>query len=262
MIPENATLSAETLYEALVESLPLSVFQKDLHLRILFANRKFCDGLGRSLDEIRGQSDFDLFPQELADKYRRDDLSVMESGTLFEDIEEMIDATGHRRHIQVLKTPLRDTAGQIVGVQGMFWDISDRIVAEIHLREALAFLDSIVDNVPIMLFVKDAEQLRFVRFNRAGEELVGIDRTDVLGKNDFDLFPPDEATLFTQQDRAVLAGGTMVEIPEEVIDTRNHGQRILHTKKIPVLDAARQPRFLLGISEDITEKKQPELALK
>ena len=262
MVADLTPLSAESLYTSLVESLPLSVFQKDKQFRLLFGNQRFCDALGKTLDELRGRGDFDLFPKELAAKYRRDDVLVLETGKLLEDIEEITGIDGVRRHIQVLKAPVRDSTGQIVGVQGMFWDITDRTLTENHLKEAHAFLDSIVDNVPIMLFVKDAEELRFVRFNRASEELVGLDREEVLGKCDFDLFPPDLAEHFTEKDRAVLANGVMVEIPEEILDTQNHGQRILHTKKIPVLDPTGQPRFLLGISEDITEKKQTERALQ
>lgn len=262
MVSELAQHSAESLYTSLVESLPLCIFQKDRQFRILFGNQRFCDALGLSLDEIRGRSDFELFPSELAEKFRRDDLQVMESGTLLEDVEEFCDVDGTRRHIQVLKTPIRDAEGQIVGVQGMFWDITDRRITENRLKEAHGFLDSIVDNVPIMLFVKEAEELRFVKFNRASEELVGLSRSDVLGKCDFDLFPQDLAEFFTQKDRAVLANGVMVEIPEETLDTPNLGRRILHTKKIPVLDPTGKPCFLLGISEDVTEKKQTEQALK
>ena len=262
MEPDNAPLTAEVLYDSLVESLPLSVFQKDRQFRLLFGNRRFCAALGRTLEEIRGRTDFDLFPKELAEKYRRDDLRVLETGALFEDVEEIATADGQRLFIHVLKAPIRDAAGRIVGLQGAFWDVTDRKLAEERLKEAHAFLDSIVDNVPIMLFVKDVEQLRFVRFNRAGEDLLGLGRGELLGKSDRDLFPPDEAEAFIRKDREVLAARTMVEVAEEVIQTRHHGQRILHTKKIPVLDAQGRPRFLLGISEDVTEKKRTEQALR
>jgi two-component system sensor histidine kinase/response regulator len=255
-------LSPESLYTSLVESLPLSIFQKDRQFRILFGNKRFCDALGMSLAELRGKVDFDLFPAELAKKYRRDDAHVMETGRLLEDIEEITGIDGQRRHIQVLKAPVRNSSGEIVGVQGMYWDITDRRLTENHLKEAHAFLDSIVDNVPIMLFVKEAETLRFVRFNRASEELVGLDRNDVLGKSDFDLFPPSLAESFAQKDRAVLANRVMVEVSDEILETKNHGNRILHTRKFPIFDASGQPRFLLGISEDITEKKQTERALQ
>ncbi len=262
-MPSDLTpLSAESLYESLVESLPLSVFQKDREFRFLFANRRFCEGIGRPLSDIRGKGDFDLFPLELAKKYRRDDVHVFETGTFLEAVEEIAAVDGKRHFIQVLKSPIRNASGRIVGVQGMFWDITDRKITEDHLVEAHAFLDSIVDNVPIMLFVKDAENLRFVQFNRASEELVGISREEVIGKSDFDIFPPDEAEFFIQKDRKVLTDGVMVEIPEEILDSKNHGRRILHTKKIPVLDVTGQPRFLLGISEDITDKKETEQALQ
>lgn len=254
--------SAESLYHSLVESLPLCIFQKDRQFRILFVNQRMCDALGVTLPQIQGKNDFEVFPADLAEKYRSDDMHVMETGELLEAVEEISASDGKRIHIQVLKAPIRDSQGAIVGVQGMFWDITDRQATENQLIEAHGFLDSIVDNVPIMLFVKEAEELRFVKFNRASEELVGLSREDVLGKCDFDLFPQELAEFFTQKDRAVLANGVMVEIPEETLDTPNHGRRILRTKKIPVMDSDGKPRFLLGISEDVTEKRLTELALK
>ena len=117
------------------------------------------------------------------------------------------------------------------------------------------FLDSILDNLPAMVFVKDANELRFVRFNKAGEELVGQSRHELIGKNDFDLFPASQAEAFTAKDREVLVGKAVLDIPEEPILTAT-GLRYLHTKKIPILDAQERPLFLLGISEDITEEKE------
>jgi PAS domain S-box-containing protein len=262
MAADSDPLSPEALYQSLVESLPLSVFQKDRNFRLVFGNRRFCEALGRSLEEIRGRTDYDLFPRELAEKYRLDDLKVLETGSPFEDIEQIAGKDGRRVYIEVRKAPIRDARGQIVGLQGMFWEVTDRILAETRLKEAHAFLDSLVDNVPIMLFVKDAENLRFVRFNRAGQELTGLGRDELIGKNDYDIFPADEAEFFTRKDREVLAGRKLVEILEEVIQTRHRGQRLLHTRKIPVLDTEGQPRYLLGISEDITEKRRIEQALK
>lgn len=116
------------------------------------------------------------------------------------------------------------------------------------------FFQSIVDNVPAMIFVKDAKDLRFVLFNKAGEDLLGYSREEMIGKTDFDFFPKKEADFFVEKDRLVLAGKVMLDIPEEPIQTRYLGPRILHTRKIPILDANGVPQFLLGISEDITER--------
>jgi PAS domain S-box-containing protein len=127
-----------------------------------------------------------------------------------------------------------------------------------ELRRSELFLDSVVENIPDVVFVKDARDLRFVRFNRAGEELHGRSRSELIGRNDQDFFPPDQAAFFTAKDREALEGRHVVDIEEEPIDTPNHGRRILHTKKIPILDDAGQPAYLLGISEDITERKAAE----
>lgn len=134
----------------------------------------------------------------------------------------------------------------------------------VRLREAAevvrlkTFLDSVVENLPDMVFVKDAKHLRFVMFNKAGEKLLGLSRNDLIGKSDSDLFPKDQADFFISKDREVLAAGNVLEIPDEPIATKASGQRFLHTKKIPILDAKGMPAFLLGISEDITERKRSQ----
>ncbi|HKO51000.1 MAG TPA: ATP-binding protein [Polyangiaceae bacterium] len=124
-----------------------------------------------------------------------------------------------------------------------------------ELSDPNAFLDAIFENIPHMIFVKDAERLAFSRFNRAGEELLGMSRSALLGKTDHDFWPPEQVEHFIRKDRETLAGGKLLEIDEEPIQTAR-GLRWLRTKKIPLRDSGGVPRFLLGISEDITEQKQ------
>jgi two-component system, cell cycle sensor histidine kinase and response regulator CckA len=142
----------------------------------------------------------------------------------------------------------------------MFTDPSIQALEAVQadLSRALRFLNSIVENIPNMIFVKDARTLEFIRFNRAGEELIGFSRDELIGKTDYDLFPKEQADFFTEQDRKVLSSKTVEEIPEERIMTRTQGERILHTLKIPVLNEMGIPEFLLGISEDITERKHAQ----
>ncbi len=153
-----------------------------------------------------------------------------------------------------------DEARELAAVTATLLD-AERAASAERARSNEKFLDSIIENIPDMIFVKDAEELRFVRFNRAGEELLGFDRKDLLGKNDHDFFPASEAEAFTRKDREVLAGRSVVDIAEEPIHTRHKGKRTLHTKKIPVLADDGTPRYLLGISEDITEREQLRAAL-
>jgi PAS domain S-box-containing protein len=117
-------------------------------------------------------------------------------------------------------------------------------------------LNSIIENIPNMIFLKDASELRFVRFNRAGEELLGYKRSELIGKNDYDFFPKKQADFFIKKDRQVLSGRKILDIPEEPIHTRKKGERILHTKKVPILGENGKPLYLLGISDDITEYKK------
>jgi PAS domain S-box-containing protein len=133
--------------------------------------------------------------------------------------------------------------------------------ADARLVEATMFVDSIVENIPHMIFVKEAGELRFTRFNRAGEELLGRSRADLIGKNDFDFFPASQAQAFQAKDREVLRGGVVVDIPEEPILTPR-GERWLHTKKVPLFGPDGSPAFLLGISEDITEQREMRAQLR
>ncbi len=125
------------------------------------------------------------------------------------------------------------------------------------LVESKTLVEAVVENVPLMIFLKEATDLRFVLFNRAGEELLGYDRQLLLGKNNLDLFPPEQAANFMAKDREVLGGEPgILDIPEEPILTHKSGLRFLHTRKVCIRGADGVTKYLLGISEDITERKR------
>lgn len=134
---------------------------------------------------------------------------------------------------------------------------SMRTKSQNDLRQSQNFLETVIENIPNMIFIKDAKELRFVRMNRAGEKLTGASNKDLVGKTDFDLVPENQARTFQEKDRQVLAGDSIVEIQEEPLSTPT-GIRYLSTKKIPLFGKDGNPEYLLGISEDITEKKQAE----
>lgn len=131
-----------------------------------------------------------------------------------------------------------------------------------ELMSANYFLDSIIENIPNALTMKDAVDLRFVRINRAGEKLMGYSREELLGKSVHDFFPKEEADAFSAKDREVLAHGKVEDILEEPIHTHDKGLRILHTKKVPVFDEYGQPSHVLGISEDVTEQRKMEREIR
>jgi two-component system, NtrC family, response regulator AtoC len=133
---------------------------------------------------------------------------------------------------------------------------------ERELEETNRYLHAIVENIPDMIFVKDAQNLAFRRFNRAGEELLGFTRGELLGKTDHDFYPKEQADHFHAKDRETFAARQIVDIPIEPITTKYKGERLLHTRKIPIYDERGEPLYLLGISEDITQRVADERALR
>jgi PAS domain S-box-containing protein len=114
-------------------------------------------------------------------------------------------------------------------------------------------LESILNNLPNMVFVKDYNNgFKFVLFNTAGEELLGLKNQDLIGKSDSDFFPPEQAEAFNQKDREVFETGRKITIDREVIQTPK-GERILKTVKVPTFKSDGRPDLLIGISVDITE---------
>ena len=118
-----------------------------------------------------------------------------------------------------------------------------------------AFLTSMVENMPAVVFAKDSATGRFVLLNRAGEEFLGVPRAAIIGKTDHDFFPKEEADRFIARDRRALQSRQPQVVEEEPVHTPHNGIRCLRTRIIAVRDSADRPLYLLGISEDITEQK-------
>lgn len=140
---EAALKESEQLYQSLVENLPQCVFRKDVQGRITFGNRQYCQLAGQELAALLGKTDAELYPPALAEKYRADDLRVIATGELLDMVEEHALPNGLRRFVHVLKTPLRDATGQVIGVQGIFWDITERKLLTEERDITLAILNEI-----------------------------------------------------------------------------------------------------------------------
>jgi sigma-B regulation protein RsbU (phosphoserine phosphatase) len=128
--------NSESLYHSLVETMPQNVFRKDLQGRFTFANQQYCRHYKCRLENILGKTDFDFFPKELAEQYQKDDRRVMETGQTYEIIEEHQPLGQEKTIVQVVKTPLYSADGSIIGLQGIFWDITAQKLAEEQIRRA------------------------------------------------------------------------------------------------------------------------------
>ena len=139
----------------------------------------------------------------------------------------------------------------VTSVQDPYKDLEE---SKSQLDKKNQWLSSILDNIPHMVFVKNASDLRFALFNKAGEKLLGSSKEELIGRNDYDLFPKEQADYFIKKDTETLQKQTSIDIAKEEIETPA-GKRILHTTKIILKDEDGKPNYLLGISEDITERE-------
>lgn len=131
-------------------------------------------------------------------------------------------------------------------------------LAKAEVERAQTFMTGIVEAMPAMVFVKRADDHSYVLLNRAGEKTLGYKRDEVIGKTDADLYDADLAALYVERDRAVLDSGEVRVVEEDQVPRKDGGVAILRTKKIALLNAEGHAEYLLGISEDIAERKRAE----
>ncbi|MEI6062257.1 MAG: PAS domain S-box protein, partial [Bacteroidota bacterium] len=222
--------------------------------RIFDVNPDTFDGNPDSLVRVLHPDDVERFTRNLISNVVSAEASSLEYRAIRVD--------GSIRYILADGRMSFDKTGQPFRSVGTVQDITDRKRAEEDLYQSKSFLNSVVENIPHMIFIKDAKELRFIRLNKAAENLLGIPIDEMVGKNDYDFFSKELADNYNEKDRKVLGNKNMADIPEEPIQTRYKGTRILHTKKVPILNNQGEPEYLLGISEDITEFKQSELTRK
>lgn len=221
----------------------------DGSLRLVDANVAAETQLGIRLSLSKGETMRDLFPFWGADR-RKIYADAVRSG-IPKIFSENMFAEDHvtTNIVNVTAMPL---GAQVVA--GLFEAPAVRAAHDESNRRMNKFMNAILENMPAMVFVKDARDLRFELFNRSGERLLGVAREDMIGKTDLDFFPLEQAEFFQNKDREVLRDGGIHEIAEEPIDTAK-GRRWLHTKKVSIMSDHGVPEHLLGISVDITEQR-------
>lgn len=166
--------------QALLEHLPVHIIQKDLDGRFTFASASFCKLIGKTREQILGKNDFELFPQDSAQKFVADDKRVLREGTVFDDIEQTEFADGTITFMQVRKAPLRDRGGLIVGVQVMFWDVTKEHVSRQQLQHIESLAHALITAALDAVLLVDPEG-RVVDVNPAAERILGYSRDQVAG---------------------------------------------------------------------------------
>lgn len=248
--------------QVILERMPQKVFCKDLHLRYIFCNRAYADDHHRTPQEIRGKTDYELFPRDLAQKYRRDDKKVLDEKKPAH-LEETYIHNGQPRIVHTYKTPLRDNQRNIIGLLGIFWDITHHRHIEDLLAQSTRNHHMLVETANSIILRMDTRG-NIVYFNTFAERFFGYRRKDLLGKNVVGTIVPKEET--TGRDLRAMIRNIGKE-PEryaanENENMRKNGERVwvLWSNK-GLCDANGKLTEILCIGNDITQLKETKEAL-
>ncbi|MDO9209176.1 MAG: PAS domain S-box protein [Deltaproteobacteria bacterium] len=166
-----ALQSSESKYKTLAENIPQKLFIKDKNSVYVSCNQNYAQDLKIEADQIVGKTDYDFFPRELAEKYIADDKRIMEKGKP-EDIECRYIQNGQERIVHMVKTPVRDEKGNISGVLGIFWDITEQKQKEEELRKDRAHLaEQISEYKAELQRIQERQQQESNERRRVEEEL-------------------------------------------------------------------------------------------
>ncbi|WP_143450323.1 PAS domain-containing protein [Janthinobacterium sp. BJB446] len=253
---EKSTRLLETVYA----TAPIGMLFVDLDLRIVMINHYLAAINGVSVAQHLGRPvGAMLFDDAVRAEVERCVRQVLETGQPIVDIE-LKGHSGQQReqlsHWIVSYHPIFGPEQQLLGVSGLWLDITERKRSEAEFRRSKHLFGTIIENIPAMVFVKRADKLSFEMINRHAELTLGRSREQLLGKTDHDFFPPQQASAFVSADRKLLATGQMVEIEQEAINTADGTTRHFTTRKVVLRDDAGRASHVLGVSIDITERKR------
>ena len=259
---QDALKTSEIFYQALVESLPQNILRKDTQGRFVFVNQNFCAALGKTQEQIIGRTDHDFFPSALADKYHADDLRVMATREAVDTIEANQTPQGDRIYVHVLKTPIYDSTGHVIGIQGIFWDVTERKKTEEALAYERDLLRALLENIPDRIYFKDVKS-RFLRVSSSMARRLGLkDAMEVVGKTDFDYYPKVLANeFFADEQRIIGTGQPLINKLERLID-RDGRESWASVTKVPIYNKAGAVTGIIGISRDVSKLKEAETALE
>lgn len=261
----EAALSAErNLLRTLIDHMPDYIFVKDNERRYSLSNQAHNRAAGvNDSSELIGKLGGAFFPKDYVSQHDEDDQVVLNGKSIIAQERQTVSEDGSVIWVSTTKIPLRDELGNIIGIVGISRNINDYKQAEETLKEERNLLRTLIDTVPANVYIKDT-QSRFVDANTETILRMGVQSaSDLIGKTDFDFFPPELATkYFADEQRVIQSGQTLMSLEEPTIDLRTQEHIWILTTKAPIHDEQGVVTGLVGVGLEITGRKRAEEALR
>lgn len=259
---ETELRDSKAMYESLVQSLPQNILRKDVSGRLTFGNQRYCASMKMPLSDLLGKTDFDLFPEDLAKKYVADDLHVMQTGKTLDTIEGHRLPDGRRIFVHIVKTPIFNAEYEIVGVQGIFWDVTEEVIAHETVARSEKRYRQLTEAIMDGIIVIDQRGL-ITLFNPAAERMFGFKTEQVLGRPAAILIPGEFTELHAEGVANYLKARlpTLLGRPHEVKGKRKDGSEFpveiaLSLIADPSDTEADRPVQILAAIRDLTERNK------
>jgi len=273
---ENLSFDADNiqfkLLQSVVESVPLPTYVKDCESRFVLANQMTVEMVGaETFEDIHGKTDFDLYPEDIAEYHYTEEREIIETGQpMIEKELTSIHDNGFQDWHRSTKAPIRDRDGNIIGLIGINREITEEKQAQIKLVEERNLLQTIIDNVHDKIYVKDRES-RFIIGNKATLKAHECTLDELINKTDFDFIDNQEqARALYEEEQAIMAKGYPVLNKDHLVPRHLSTDNMEHwylVSKIPLKDENGKVVGLVGVNREITslkflEKQRLELELE
>ena len=258
-LAQESLQHSNSILRSVIESTPDVIFVKDIQGRYAIVNSAAADWLEISAEAMLGRDDTNLFPPEIAQHIIEGDRKTMAAGQNL-SYEELVPKNGEMRTLLTAKCPWRDSEGNAIGVVGISRDITDRKEIEAALLESNILFESVIESTGDSIFVKDT-QSRYLLINSKTAGIMGLPKSEIIGKNDAELFPAEIADILVENDRRIWQSGIEETIEEVATDSEGNILTFFTTKS-PLRDRAGNITGVVGVARDISDRKHAETALQ
>ncbi|HSV87868.1 MAG TPA: PAS domain S-box protein, partial [Bacteroidales bacterium] len=252
------------LGDVLIEHLPHRIFVKDPKLNYLWCNKNYANDLGINPEEIVGKNDFDFYPADLADSYRKQDREILQ-GEETKSLAERYLINGSERWVHTIKIPFRDKENKVKGVFGIFRDITERRLSEERIRNSEENLNITLNSIGEGVISTDKNGL-IVRMNPVAETLCGCSAQEAVGKplnKVFKIFNSQTREPVADPVKLVLKTGRVVGLANHtLLISRNGNEYQISDSASPIIDKEGKITGVVLVFSDVTEKYANEKALR